>query len=327
MYEQHFGLRKRPFRAKATGTDVFVGPHIAASMSGLKKALAKQDAVVAVSGPVGCGKTTLVNRVLESIGEHCKVVNVARMRVDSEDVLELLLNELGLADIPCGTIQRFALFRHELKALEDAGKRLFVTIEDGIRLGADTLAEVEALTAADTGDSEGACIVLMADERSDELLGDRQLGRLQQRMRQRFTIAPLLVAELRGYLRHCFRLIGGEFEQIFEANAVELLHFLGNGVLRITNNLVESAMTAAADQDLGKVPSSLLARIAGTASVRPALICPRRRNRRPRSRKRLRKLRRSRRSPRRNPNANLKQNRPRPNRKPKSRAMKATFPS
>ena len=61
MYENHFGLKKRPFRASASGTDVFVGPQAAKTMSGIKKALSADDAVVTVSGPVGIGKTTLVN--------------------------------------------------------------------------------------------------------------------------------------------------------------------------------------------------------------------------------------------------------------------------
>ena len=262
MYEQHFGLKKRPFRANATGTDVFVGPHIATTTAGLKKALTANDAIVTISGPAGSGKTTLVGRVLASLGTNHKTALVARMRLDSNDVLEFLLDELGIEEKPNGTIQRFALFRRHLTKLSENDERLIIAIEDGVRLGADTLAEIEALTAADAGESEGASILLMGDEALDALLHETPLARMQQRIRQRVKITALPVAELRGYLRHCFRLAGREFEQIFEANAAELLHHLSNGIPRIANNLVESAMTAAADQDLDKVATTLLARIA-----------------------------------------------------------------
>jgi type II secretory pathway predicted ATPase ExeA len=262
MYEQHFGLKKRPFRANATGTDVFVGPHIAATMAGLKQALAKNDAIATVSGPTGSGKTTLVNRALESMGQNTKIVSVARMRLDSHDVLEFLLDELGVQEKPSGTIQKFTVLRRFLKSLEGEDTRVFIAIEDGVRLGADTLAELEALTAADAGESEGASVVVMGDEGLDAVLGDAQLVRIQQRIRKRFTSTALPMPELRGYLRHCFRLAGNDFEQIFEANAAALLHHLSHGIPRIANNLVESAMTVAADQDLVNVPSSLVARIA-----------------------------------------------------------------
>ncbi len=262
MYQQHFGLKKRPFRASANGTDVFVGPHIAATMADLKKALTANDAIVTVSGPVGSGKTTLVNRALESIGTNHKTVLVTRMRLDSNDVLELLLDELGIEERPNGTIQKFALFRRHLKKLAESDTRVFIAIEDGTHLGADTLAEVEALTAADAGESEGASIVLMGDEAMNTMLREAPLARLQQRIRQRLTIAALPLAEMRGYLRHCFRLAGRDFEQIFEPNAAELLHHLSNGIPRMANNLVESAMTTAADQDMSPVATTLLARIA-----------------------------------------------------------------
>ena len=262
MYEQHFGLKKRPFRASVNGTDVFVGPHIAATMADLKKALTANDAIVTVSGPVGSGKTTLVNRALESIGTNHKTVLVTRMRLDSNDVLELLLDELGVDERPNGTIQRFALFRRHLKKLAESDTRVFIAIEDCTHLGAETLAEVEALTAADAGESEGAGVVLMGDEAMNTMLREAPLARVQQRIRQRLTIAALPLAEMRGYLRHCFRLAGRDFEQIFEPNAAELLHHLSNGIPRMANNLVESAMTAAADQDMAPVATALLARIA-----------------------------------------------------------------
>ncbi len=262
MYLQHFGFQKRPFHATVTGSNVFVGPQIAATMAGLKKSLASKDAIVTVRGPVGSGKTTLVTRALESVGETRHIVAVARMRLDSDDVLELLLDELGVEDRPTGTIRKFAAFRHRLKELEDDNCRVFVSVEDGVRLGADTLAEIEALTSADAGVSEGASVVIMGDERLDDVLLEAQMARIQQRIRQRYTAEPLCAAELRGYLRHCFRLAGADFERLFEVNGAPLLHHLCDGIPRVANNLVESALSAAAEQGLQQVPSALLASVA-----------------------------------------------------------------
>jgi len=262
MYEQHFGLKKRPFHAAVNGTDVFVGPQIATTMAGLKKALAVNDAIVTVTGPVGCGKTTMVTRTLESFSENHKLIFVARMRLGSRDVLALLLDELSVENRPSGTVQQFVALRSRLEELENSNSRVFIVVEDSARLGADTLAELEALTAADAGASAGACIVMMGDETLDTLLTDPQLGRVKQRIRQRYTVAPLSAAELRGYLKHCFRLAGGDFEQLFEANAAPLLHQLCGGVARTTNSLVESTMTAAAEADLKRISSELLARVA-----------------------------------------------------------------
>ncbi len=262
MYEQHFGLRKRLFPAQATGADVFVGPQTAKTMGGFRKALAAQDAVVTVSGPVGTGKTTLVHRALEGLGTKYKTIRVGRMEMKSSDVLESLLIVLGVQDRPSGTIARFAALRRKLKELQEAEVRVFIVIEDGLRTGAETLAELEALTAADAGDSDGASIIVMGDERLPQFMQDPEVAQLQQRVRQRHTILPLCTAELRGYLTHCFRLAGGDFEHVFDARSAELLHELSNGIPRIANNLVESTLVAAAGQGIDRIPATLMATVA-----------------------------------------------------------------
>ena len=259
MYEQHFGLRKHPFTAKASGADVFVGPQTAATMAGLKKALQSQDAVIAVSGSAGAGKSTLVRKALDAVADTHRTVRIGRMSLDGADALEFLLEELGVTELPRGTIRQFAALRQKLGNMETQGKRLVIVIEDAIRTGVETMAEFEALTAADAGESGGAAIVVMGDERLGAFLQDPQLARLAQRIRQRHAIAPLSPAELRGYLAHCFRKAGKPLEEIFAPDAAIVIHDLCAGNPRIANNLVDAALEAAASSGMSPVDSKFIA--------------------------------------------------------------------
>ena len=252
MYETQFGLTKRPFRALPTGGDVFVGPQTAAAMAGLKKALATPDAIVSVTGPVGVGKTTTVRRALEAIGNNQVIVTVGRMQLGHDEVLELLLEELGV-EMPAGTVQRFATFRRTLLQYAEDDTRVFIVVEDAARIGADALSELEALTASDAGVSEGANVVLMGDSGAQEALQSPQLARMRQRLRLRQEIAPLSASELLGYFKHCFRLAGAEFDTVFEGGAAEVLHRLSEGIPRVANNLVESSLISAVENKLDRV--------------------------------------------------------------------------
>jgi type II secretory pathway predicted ATPase ExeA len=262
MYEKHFGMRKKLFAASATGSNVFVGPQTVAAMAALKKSLAARDAITTVSGPVGVGKTTMVTRAIESLSDYRVIVRIARMRLGGNDILELLLNELDIQSLPTGTIQRFALFRRRLGELEETDSRVLVLVEDGPRLGADTMAELEALTACDAGESGGANIVLMGDAHLHEFLREPLLARLCQRIRQRLDVGPLSEVELGGYLRHCFRLVGSDFESIFASDANHVLHELSGGIPRIVNNVIASTLAAASNQDMDRVPTNLILEIA-----------------------------------------------------------------
>jgi hypothetical protein len=75
-------------------------------------------------------------------------------------------------------------------------------------------------------------------------------------------IDPLCAAEMRGYLMHCFRLAGVDFEHIFEPGSSALVHELSGGIPRMANNIVEGVLGAAATGSLEKIPSSFVAEIA-----------------------------------------------------------------
>ena len=261
MYEQHFGLKKPPFPAVARATDVFVGPQTASAMAGVKKGLALQDSIILVTGPTGSGKTTVTGRALDILAKSHRSIRIGRMHLDSADVLEFLLEELG-ATAPGGAIRRFRAFHEQIAALNAAGQRLVIVVEDAVRMGVDTLAELEALTSADGGASQGAAIVLLADDSVNAILQDPQLARLRQRLRQRLAIQPLSAAEMRGYCMHCFRLAGADFERIFDDRAAVTLHALTGGVPRVSNRLLEAALSAAAAKGLERIPTDFLADIA-----------------------------------------------------------------
>jgi type II secretory pathway predicted ATPase ExeA len=247
MYEKHFGLKSRPFRPGPDASGIFVGPAQVKVMASLKKALAPADAVVSVTGAVGVGKTTVVNRALESLIGKRAVARVGRMQLAADEVLELLLTEFAVSRQPNGTIQRFAAFKRLLHDWAAGGTRAFIIVEDAERIGNDALIELEALTASESADSAGACIVLMGQPSLAEQLSQPALARLRQRIRLRQAISPFTAPEVQGYIKHCIRAVGGEADAIFDPGAVDMLYRCSEGVPRVVNNLCESVMAAAAE--------------------------------------------------------------------------------
>lgn len=250
MYERHFGLKKRIFRASAVGADVFVGPQTTRTIAGLRNALDAPDAVAIVTGQVGVGKTTVVTRALSTLGDSRVQVTVGRIQLDHDEVLEYLLNELGTGALPIGTVQRFSLFRRTLKDFSDKGTRVFIVVEDAGRTGLDALSELEALTAADAGVSDGANIVLMGEPGIIEQMKAPGLARLKQRIRLSLPVLPLGETELVAYLKHCFHLTGADYDNIFADGTSHLLHQLSGGIPRVANNLVETILGCAVDHNL-----------------------------------------------------------------------------
>jgi len=262
MYKNHFGLERRIFRGNAAGADVFVGPQTANILTSIKKALAAPDAVVTLTGPVGSGKSTAVAHSLGAISGKNAIVRVGRFPLQRGELLDLLFDHMRIQQRPQRGNQKLALFRQLLFNLAQNDSRMFILVEDAPFIGPDMLAELEVVTAADTGPSDGAAIVLMGDDYLKELIASKSLARLRQRVRLRRNLEPCSVEELGGYLRHCFRQAGGDFDKLFAAGATELLHELSGGILRVVNNLVESSIEAAAEAKAATVGLELVTRVA-----------------------------------------------------------------
>jgi len=262
MYEAHFGLKSRPFGAKAEGSAVFVGPQQAKTMSSLKKGLVAADAVVTVTGPVGVGKTTIVSRALDSISPNRMLAWIGRMQLAPDEVVVLLLAGFGIQAQGKGTIQRFAAFRRLLNERTRAGVPVAIVVEDAQRLGVDALVEIEALTAGDNGDASSASIILMGQAGLHQLLSRPELARMKQRNRLRQAVGSLGQPEVTGYLRHCIREAGGDYDRIFGPGVAEVVHACSEGIPRMINTLCESALTTAAENGANQVTAALIHQVA-----------------------------------------------------------------
>ncbi|MBT6210265.1 MAG: AAA family ATPase [Woeseia sp.] len=280
MYEEHFGLSSRPFGAKAEGKDVFVGPEQTKATTRMHKGLTLGDSVAIVTGMVGVGKTTVVTRSLETIVNGRVVIWIGRMRLDSDELMALLLAGFGVSSRIKGTVRKFVTLKRLLLERAATVAPVAIVVEDAQRIGVDALAELEALTATDAGDGTSANIILMGQTSLNEFLLEPDLARLKQRVRLRQNIEPLTATEVQGYLKHCIREAGGNYDLIFAEGVADLVYQCSGGIPRVINNVCEAAMTAAMDEHSAQVTSALFSQVAAetwgyvTASVETAAITP-----------------------------------------------------
>jgi general secretion pathway protein A len=262
MYEDHFGLKSNPFRANAEGANVFVGPTQTKIITRIHTALSAADNVVTVSGPAGVGKTTIVTRALETNQQHQMVAWIGRMRLDPDEVLQLLLAGFGITRRVPGTVRQFALFQRMLSERAEADTRVVIVVEDALRIGNEALLELEAITATDTGNVGGANIVLMGPPEIDKRLNFPELARLRQRSRMGQKIAALTVTEVQGYLRHCLRVAGKEYDELFDEDVAAMLYRLSEGVPRVINNICDAALEQAAQENQDRITRQLVLEVA-----------------------------------------------------------------
>lgn len=251
-----------PFSALPRGAEVFIGPQTAGLLAALGPALESKDAIALVRGPAGSGKTTLVNYALDALYRKKKIVRVGRSPLNASDVLESLLVVLGVENRPVERELRLIFLDDALRQYREAGFKVVVVVEDAATAGADVLAELAMLTAAKTDESAGARMVLMGADAIEELLQQPELSKLSERITLQQYLNPLSGAETQGYLLHCFRNAGGDFNQLFKPDCAALLHKISAGNPRAINQLAEVVLRTAAEMSIEQISARFIAEVA-----------------------------------------------------------------
>ena len=263
MYEAHFGLQGRPFDTGiAHEVDVFRGTRQNTIIDKARLALAASDSVLTFSGPPGIGKTTLALAAVRSISTRLALGWLSSMPTNANEMLELLLVELGINAHRATRIERLQMWRQYLEEMNATETRVFVIAERTEEFAPEVLRALDALTGTDASGSSGANVVLLGHQGLDGFLGSPSLESLRQRIRLRQRLEPFSPAELTDYLRHRVTQVGGNFDQLFAPGAAAAVYRLSAGVARLANTLCEAALTAAAATKTAAITPELITQAA-----------------------------------------------------------------
>ena len=261
MYLGYYGLHEAPFSITPDPRFVHLSERHRDALAHLLFGIDKGGGggFVQLTGEVGTGKTTLSRLLLEQLPENARIALVLNPRQNAVELLETICEELKL-DITGK--------RGSTKALVDAlnaylleayaqGLKVILLIDEAQNLPADALEQVRLLTNLETDTQKLLQILLLGQPELREMLARPELRQLAQRITARFHLAPLAAEETATYLRHRWRVAGGE-RFPFDAKAVQRLHARAGGVPRLINVIAERALLAGYARDATSIDSKLV---------------------------------------------------------------------
>ncbi len=97
MYLKHFGLESNPFGLSPRQEFLFRTVAFEESMAHLRFGVENGEAVVLITGAIGTGKTMAVLAFLGDLGSSVSSALITNTRVNSLELLKLILEDLGVA--------------------------------------------------------------------------------------------------------------------------------------------------------------------------------------------------------------------------------------
>jgi len=248
IYLQHFALKREPFSIVPDPDFLYPSQQHRQAVAHLKYGLDREGGFILLTGEVGTGKTTLTRTMLQRIPAHVRVAYVLNSKLNETDLLASICEELAIKlqkskNLSFSKICIDAL-NQDLLASHAKGQKTLIVIEEAQNLSADVLETLRLLSNLETNTHKLLHILLVGQPELLEILGQKQLRQLNQRVVSRFHLLPLDQSELSNYINHRLHHAGAA-GPIFDQGCIKVLFRLTKGVPRLINLICHQSLLAA----------------------------------------------------------------------------------
>ncbi len=239
----YYELNEQPFGVTPDPRFLYFGSKHRQALDALNYSTELNRGFVTLIAKPGMGKTSLLFRYLEGLGEKVRTAYLFQTDCDSTDLMRYLLAELDLngkgMDLP---EMRAALSQVLLDEME-AGRRFVLVIDEGQNLDEKVLESVRLLSNFETPWMKLMHIVLVGQPQLADQLARPSMTQLQQRVSFAIRIEPFTREEVDLYINHRLWVAGYKGMPLFSAGARTLIAERSGGIPRTINNMCFCAMS------------------------------------------------------------------------------------
>jgi general secretion pathway protein A len=246
MYKEFFGLRANPFNVNPDPRYLFLTRHTEEALACLTYGIQSRKGFVLLTGEVGTGKTTLINKLLEWLRlQQVATAFIFNSRMDVPQFLDFMMADFG---IQCDSKSKSQVLQRLYSWLLDryrAGETAVLIVDEAQNLSDEVLEEIRMLTNLETFTEKLLQIILVGQPELEQRLRQPQLRQLRQRLTLRAKTHPLNLEETRAYVQQRLRIAGSNGEAIFDPDSLLTLYRYSTGIPRVINLLCEHCLVSA----------------------------------------------------------------------------------
>lgn len=244
MYEDFYGLTEKPFSIQPDPSFLYWGRGHRLAYAMLEYGVVNQAGISVVTGEVGCGKTTLIHRLLDQLSDTHTIALLSNIQSGRGDLLSWVLMGFGEPYAGKTHVEMFAQLQSFFIREYAKGKRVVLIIDEAQNLSADMLEELRMLSNINAGKDQLLQLILVGQPQLKDLLSRPDMLQLAQRIGSDFHLTPLTREEVHAYIETRLSIAGAR-RNIFAPDAMNLVAEYSRGVPRVINTIADTALVYA----------------------------------------------------------------------------------
>ncbi|MDE2005342.1 MAG: XrtA-associated ATPase [Rhodospirillales bacterium] len=260
MYESFFRLTGVPFQLTPDSRFFFGSAGHSRAISHLVYGLSQEEGFIVITGEVGAGKTTLVERLWTQLDRNSYAIGrVVTTLVSGDDLARLAVTSFGIADDGADKATLLRRFEAMVRAQRAAKRRCLLVIDEAQNLSVATLEELRMLSNITVDGKASVQTILLGQPQFRALIARPELEQLRQRVLASYHLGPLTERETRLYIEHRLRMVGWTEDPFWtDAAFVRVFHATG-GIPRRVNTLCGRVLLFAALEESHSITDDMVA--------------------------------------------------------------------
>ena len=238
MYEKFYHLTGMPFQLTPDSRFFFSSKGHSRALAHLIYGLSQGEGFIIVTGEVGAGKTTLVERLWAELDRATyTLARINTTQVSGDDLFRLTMSAFGIETETSDKPTLLARFEEMLNDHRIEGRHCILVVDEVQNLTLAGLEELRMLSNITEGGRASLQTILLGQPQFRAKLASPDLDQLRQRVLASYHLGPLDAAETRAYIEHRLGAGGWTGNPQWTDAAFTAVHRQTGGIPRRINRL------------------------------------------------------------------------------------------
>ncbi len=236
MYKDYYKLAHNPFQMTPDPKVFFASKGHKRALSYLQYGLSQGEGFIVITGDIGTGKTTIVKNLIAGLDPHTYIARqLVTTQLEDHDLMEMICESFELISKGLTKAALLNQFKAFLNSAHRLGRRVVLVVDEVQNLPSKTVEELRMLSNFQVDNKPLIQSFLVGQKEFINTLQQDEMEQLRQRVIASCHLGPLKQEETKHYINYRLKEAGWTGGELFDNQALDLIHDLTEGVPRRIN--------------------------------------------------------------------------------------------